>query len=47
VTGSAEEGAGEMAISITTDSEAGTLTITDSGIGMSRDDLVANLGTAD
>ncbi|EOD09412.1 heat shock protein 90 [Emiliania huxleyi CCMP1516] len=45
VTGSAEEGAGEMAISITTDSEAGTLTITDSGIGMSRDDLVANLGT--
>ena len=35
----------EMAIKISTDSDANTLTIQDSGIGMSREDLVQNLGT--
>jgi hypothetical protein len=44
-TGAAESDAGEMRIAISTDAEAGTLTIADTGIGMSREDLVANLGT--
>jgi HSP90 family molecular chaperone len=35
----------ELAIWITADSEARTITIRDSGIGMSRDELVENLGT--
>ena len=35
----------KMEIHITTDEEANTLTITDSGIGMTRDELVDNLGT--
>lgn len=35
----------ELAIEITTDDEAKTLTISDSGIGMNRDELVQNLGT--
>jgi molecular chaperone HtpG len=35
----------ELKIRITTDSEAGTLTITDNGIGMNREDIVKNLGT--
>ena len=35
----------EMAIRISTDSDANTLTIQDSGIGMSREDLMQNLGT--
>ena len=34
-----------LEIHITTDEEAGTLTIADHGIGMSRDELVKNLGT--
>ncbi|MBK8138852.1 MAG: molecular chaperone HtpG [Chloroflexi bacterium] len=34
----------ELAVRITADEEAGTLTISDSGIGMSRDDLMNNLG---
>jgi len=34
-----------MAISITTDKDANTLTIQDTGIGMSREELVENLGT--
>ena len=33
------------AISITTDDKAGTITITDTGIGMTHGDLVENLGT--
>jgi TNF receptor-associated protein 1 len=33
------------AISVTTDDKAGTITVTDTGIGMTRDDLVENLGT--
>ncbi|BDS05289.1 molecular chaperone HtpG [Oceaniferula spumae] len=35
----------ELAIEITTDEENNTLTISDSGIGMNRDELVENLGT--
>jgi len=38
------EGA-ELKIMLTPDSAAGTLTIDDNGIGMSRDELVENLGT--
>ena len=34
-----------MQITITADSDANTLTIQDTGIGMSREDLIANLGT--
>ncbi|HUS97724.1 MAG TPA: molecular chaperone HtpG [Hyphomicrobiaceae bacterium] len=37
--------AGPLAIQIITDKNSGTLTITDSGIGMSREELVDNLGT--
>jgi|WetSurMetagenome_2_1015567.scaffolds.fasta_scaffold78538_1 TNF receptor-associated protein 1 len=33
------------AISVTTDEAAGTITFADTGIGMTRDDLVENLGT--
>ena len=44
--GEGGEGDGaEMGITITTDKEANTLTITDTGIGMTRDELVQNLGT--
>lgn len=43
--GSTESGAAEMAVTITADSEAGTITISDTGIGMAREDLVSNLGT--
>ncbi len=46
---SAEGGGGAegpaMGISITTDKEANTLTIADTGIGMSRTEMVENLGT--
>jgi TNF receptor-associated protein 1 len=35
----------EMGITITTDKDTNTLTIADTGIGMSRDELVQNLGT--
>ena len=38
-------GDSELRIRITTDKEAGTLTISDNGIGMNRDDIVKNLGT--
>jgi molecular chaperone HtpG len=35
----------ELTIDITIDSEAGTIAVTDNGIGMSRDELIENLGT--
>ena len=35
----------ELKIRITTDKEAGTLTISDNGIGMSKDEVMKNLGT--
>src|SRR4030042_2609481 len=35
----------ELAITITSDPQAGTLTINDTGIGMTSDELVENLGT--
>jgi|TARA_B110001469_G_C9556045_1_gene275804 HSP90 family molecular chaperone len=34
-----------MAIRISCDPEANTLTIQDSGVGMTKEDLVENLGT--
>ena len=34
----------ELAITITTDEDARSITIADTGIGMSRDELVENLG---
>jgi molecular chaperone HtpG len=39
------EGASGPAISLVSDEAAGTLTIADTGVGMTRDELVANLGT--
>lgn len=35
----------ELKISVTTDKDAGTITITDAGIGMTHDEIVQNLGT--
>ena len=48
VTGEAVAGSGEqhpLEINIITDTTANTLTLVDNGIGMSREDLVSNLGT--
>ena len=39
------EGGGDFKIEITTNKKARTITVADNGIGMNRDDLVANLGT--
>lgn len=39
------EGGGEFAITIDADSAAGTITLADNGIGMSRDEAVEHLGT--
>ena len=39
------DGEVELAIRITLDEEANTLTISDSGIGMNRDEVIAGLGT--
>jgi molecular chaperone HtpG len=39
------EGDSELSIRLDYDKEAGTVTLTDNGIGMTRDDVVANLGT--
>lgn len=39
------EGAGEFAIRIAFDPQAQTLTVGDNGIGMSHDEVIANLGT--
>jgi TNF receptor-associated protein 1 len=35
----------ELAVIVTTDKDAGTITITDTGLGMTREELVNNLGT--
>lgn len=39
------EGHGEYAVSVDVDKEAGTVTISDNGIGMTRDEVIDNLGT--
>ena len=39
------EGQGEFTIQVDVDKDAGTLTITDNGIGMTRDEVIENLGT--
>lgn len=39
------EGDSELSIRLDYDKEAGTVTLTDNGIGMTRDDVIANLGT--
>jgi len=39
------EGDGDLHVKISVDKDAGTLTITDNGIGMSQDDVIDNLGT--
>jgi molecular chaperone HtpG len=39
------EGGGDLKITIASDQKAKTLTVTDTGIGMSRDEMVENLGT--
>ncbi len=39
------EGDADLKIRISTDKEAGTLTISDNGIGMSEEDVIQNLGT--
>ncbi len=39
------EGSGDLAIRLSVDADARTLTISDNGIGMSRDEAIANLGT--
>ncbi|MDN6179523.1 MAG: molecular chaperone HtpG [Halomonas subglaciescola] len=39
------EGDSELRVEIEHDSEAGTVTVRDNGIGMNRDDVIANLGT--
>jgi molecular chaperone HtpG len=39
------EGDGDLRIEIEADEEAGTLTVRDNGIGMSRDDVMDNIGT--
>ena len=39
------EGDGEYAVRVDVDKDAGTITISDNGIGMSRDEVIENLGT--
>ncbi|OOF32366.1 molecular chaperone HtpG [Salinivibrio proteolyticus] len=39
------ENDGDLRVRLSVDKDAGTLTISDNGIGMSRDDVIANLGT--
>ena len=39
------EGDGDFAIKVDVDKEAGTITISDNGIGMNRDEVIENLGT--
>jgi len=42
---SVQQGDGDLRIEIEADEEAGTLTIRDNGIGMSREDVMENIGT--
>ncbi|MEJ2654007.1 MAG: molecular chaperone HtpG [Acidihalobacter sp.] len=39
------DGDSELSVDVDFDTEAGTLTVRDNGIGMSRDEVVANIGT--
>jgi molecular chaperone HtpG len=39
------EGDGDLHVKVSFDAEAGTLTINDNGIGMTKEDVIANLGT--
>ena len=39
------EGEGDYEIRVEVDKDAGTISITDNGIGMTRDEVIANLGT--
>lgn len=39
------EGDGDYAVQVDVDKDAGTITISDNGIGMSRDEVIDNLGT--
>ncbi len=39
------EGDGELRVRVSFDKEAGTITISDNGIGMNRDDVIEHLGT--
>lgn len=39
------EGGGDFRIRVVIDKEAGTLTVSDNGVGMNREDLIENLGT--
>ncbi|QBY03081.1 molecular chaperone HtpG [Thalassotalea sp. HSM 43] len=39
------EGDGNLRVRVSADSDANTITISDNGIGMTRDDVIANLGT--
>ncbi|WP_028116700.1 molecular chaperone HtpG [Ferrimonas senticii] len=39
------EGDGELRVRLSFDKDAGTLTISDNGIGMTKDEVIANLGT--
>ena len=39
------ENDGELNVKLSVDKEANTVTITDNGIGMTRDEVIANLGT--
>jgi len=39
------EGDGDLKIRVAFDKEAGTLTITDNGVGMSRNEVITNIGT--
>lgn len=39
------ENDGDLCVKLSVDKEAGTITISDNGIGMTRDDVISNLGT--